>query len=181
MEASRKVGLDLGRYGGSQTDGKHNAKVSGGSSSSSASSLNQMCPVKPGRKANPSITATNSRGQTVAFCCKGCKANFWRPIDFKNTNACFLIFLIEKGIKFNLRRVWYEHQTVLSLVFSATLVLAILGNLLFAKKMFGHRLGLSRVGGWNSCPLGFFEEKKKKNTRRDRFLGLIWECPTVLF
>lgn len=76
MEASRKVGLDLGRYGGSQTDGKHNAKVSGGSSSSSASSLNPMCPIKPGRKANPSITATNSRGQTVAFCCKGCKSKF---------------------------------------------------------------------------------------------------------
>jgi hypothetical protein len=75
MEASLKVGLDLGRYGGGQEDGKHNAKISNGSSSS-ASSLNAMCPIKPNRKANPSITATNSRGETVAFCCKGCKSKF---------------------------------------------------------------------------------------------------------
>ena len=74
MEASRKIGLDLGRYGGGQEDGRFNAKVSGGSSS--ASSLNQMCPVKKDRKANPSITAKNSRGQTVAFCCNGCKNKY---------------------------------------------------------------------------------------------------------
>jgi hypothetical protein len=74
MEASLKVGLDLGRYGGGQEDGIHNSKISNGSSSSS--SLNQMCPVKPDRKANPAITATNSKGQTVAFCCKGCKSKF---------------------------------------------------------------------------------------------------------
>lgn len=74
MEASRKIGLDLGRYGGGQEDGRFNAKVSGGSSSTS--SLNQMCPVKKDRKANPSITAKNSRGQTVAFCCNGCKNKY---------------------------------------------------------------------------------------------------------
>jgi hypothetical protein len=77
MEASRKVGLDLGRYGGGQEDGQFNAKIRNGSSSpSSSSSLNAMCPIKPDRKANPSITATNSRGKTVAFCCKGCKNKF---------------------------------------------------------------------------------------------------------
>jgi len=75
MDASRKVGLDLGRYGGEQQDARHNAKIRNGSSSS-ASSLNAMCPIKPDRKANPSITATNSNGQTVAFCCKGCKNKF---------------------------------------------------------------------------------------------------------
>jgi hypothetical protein len=74
MEASRKIGLDLGRYGGGQEDGRFNAKVSGGSKSTS--SLNQMCPVKKDRKANPSITAKNSRGQTVAFCCNGCKNKY---------------------------------------------------------------------------------------------------------
>jgi hypothetical protein len=74
MEASRKIGLDLGRYGGGQEDGRFNAKVSGGSNSTS--SLNQMCPVKKDRKANPSITAKNSRGQTVAFCCNGCKNKY---------------------------------------------------------------------------------------------------------
>ena len=30
MEASRKVGLDLGRYGGSQEDGRYNEKVRNG-------------------------------------------------------------------------------------------------------------------------------------------------------
>ena len=75
MEASRKVGLDLGRYGGAEEDARYNAKVREGSSSS-ASSLNVMCPIKKDRKANPSITATNSNGQTVAFCCKGCKSKF---------------------------------------------------------------------------------------------------------
>ncbi len=75
MDASRKVGLDLGRYGGAEEDARYNAKVREGSSSS-ASSLNAMCPIKKDRKANPSITATNSRGQTVAFCCKGCKSKF---------------------------------------------------------------------------------------------------------
>ena len=75
MEASRKIGLDLGKYGGGQEDGRYNAKISNVSQSSS-SSLNSMCPVKPDRKANPSITAKNSRGETVAFCCKGCKNKF---------------------------------------------------------------------------------------------------------
>ena len=59
MEASRKIGLDLGKYGGGQEDGRYNAKISNVSQSSS--SLNSMCPVKPDRKANPSITAKNSR------------------------------------------------------------------------------------------------------------------------
>jgi hypothetical protein len=77
MEASRKVGIDLGRYGGGQEDGKYNAKISNASNASgSSSSLNQMCPIKPDRKANPSITAKNARGETVAFCCKGCKNKF---------------------------------------------------------------------------------------------------------
>ena len=33
MEASRKVGLDLGRYGGSQEDGRYNEKVRNGEKS----------------------------------------------------------------------------------------------------------------------------------------------------
>ena len=74
MDASRKIGLDLGRYGGGQEDGRYNAKVSNGSNKTS--SLNAMCPIKPDRKANPSITAKDSRGTTVAFCCKGCKNKF---------------------------------------------------------------------------------------------------------
>jgi hypothetical protein len=74
MDASRKIGLDLGRYGGGQEDGRYNAKVSNGSNKTS--SLNAMCPIKPDRKANPSITAKDSRGSTVAFCCKGCKNKF---------------------------------------------------------------------------------------------------------
>lgn len=74
MEASRKIGLDLGKYGGGQEDGRYNAKISNVSQSSSP--LNSMCPIKPDRKANPSITAKNSRGETVAFCCKGCKNKF---------------------------------------------------------------------------------------------------------
>ena len=78
MEASRKVGLDLGRYGGGQEDGRHNSKVS--NTANNTSSLNKMCPVKTDRKANPSITAKNSRGETVAFCCKGCK-NKYASVD----------------------------------------------------------------------------------------------------
>jgi hypothetical protein len=74
MDASRKIGLDLGRYGGGQEDGRFNAKISGGSNKTS--SLNAMCPIKTDRKANPSITAKDSRGTTVAFCCKGCKNKF---------------------------------------------------------------------------------------------------------
>ena len=78
MEASKKVGLDIGRYGGEELDARHNPKVRSGSGSSSdkPSALNEMCPVKPDRKANPAITARDSRGQTVAFCCKGCKNKF---------------------------------------------------------------------------------------------------------
>ena len=68
------MGLDLGRYGGGQEDGQYNAKTR--QASTSTSSLNQMCPIKPDRKANPSITAKDSNGKTVAFCCKGCKNKF---------------------------------------------------------------------------------------------------------
>jgi hypothetical protein len=75
MEASRKVGLDLGRYNGAEEDGRYNAKISS-SVGGNSTSLNAMCPVKTDRKANPSITAQNSSGQTVAFCCKGCKNKF---------------------------------------------------------------------------------------------------------
>ncbi|MBT3667327.1 MAG: hypothetical protein HN548_07585, partial [Opitutae bacterium] len=74
MEASRKIGLDLGKYGGGQEDGRYNSKVS--NTSQNTSTINKMCPVKTDRKANPSITAKNSRGQTVAFCCKGCKNKY---------------------------------------------------------------------------------------------------------
>ena len=38
--------------------------------------INEMCPIKPDRRADPSITAKNSKGETVAFCCNGCKNKF---------------------------------------------------------------------------------------------------------
>ena len=38
--------------------------------------LNEMCPVKPDRRADPAITAKDSKGETVAFCCNGCKNKF---------------------------------------------------------------------------------------------------------
>ena len=74
MDASRKIGLDLGKYGGGQEDGRYNAKVS--NTSQNSSSINKMCPVKKDRKANPAITTKNSSGQTIAFCCKGCKNKY---------------------------------------------------------------------------------------------------------
>ena len=40
------------------------------------SPLNEMCPIKPDRRADPDITAKNSKGETVAFCCNGCKNRF---------------------------------------------------------------------------------------------------------
>jgi hypothetical protein len=75
MDASRKIGLDLGRYGGGQEDGRYNSKIQNGSPAASVG-INPMCPIKPDRKANPSITAKDSRGRTVAFCCNGCKNKF---------------------------------------------------------------------------------------------------------
>ena len=74
MDASRKIGLDLGKYGGGQEDGRYNSKIQSGSPASSG--INPMCPIKPDRKANPSITTKDSRGRTVAFCCNGCKNKF---------------------------------------------------------------------------------------------------------
>ena len=44
--------------------------------SKKAAPLNEMCPIKPDRRADPSITAKNSKGETVAFCCNGCKNKF---------------------------------------------------------------------------------------------------------
>ena len=41
-----------------------------------AAPLNEMCPIKPDRRADPSITAKNAKGETVAFCCNGCKNKF---------------------------------------------------------------------------------------------------------
>ena len=74
MDASRKIGLDLGKYGGGQEDGRYNAKVS--NTSQNSSTINKMCPVKKDRKANPAITTKNSSGQTIAFCCKGFKNKY---------------------------------------------------------------------------------------------------------
>ena len=39
-------------------------------------SLNEMCPIRPGRPADPAITAKDENGKTVAFCCNGCKDQF---------------------------------------------------------------------------------------------------------
>jgi len=38
--------------------------------------LNEMCPIKPDRRADPDITVKNSKGETVALCCNGCKNKF---------------------------------------------------------------------------------------------------------
>jgi len=38
--------------------------------------INQNCPIRPGRLADPNITAKNEKGETVAFCCNGCKDRF---------------------------------------------------------------------------------------------------------
>ena len=38
--------------------------------------INENCPIKPGRLADPNITAKNEKGDTVAFCCNGCKDQF---------------------------------------------------------------------------------------------------------
>jgi len=38
--------------------------------------INENCPIRTGRKADPSITAKNEKGETVAFCCNGCKDQF---------------------------------------------------------------------------------------------------------
>jgi hypothetical protein len=38
--------------------------------------LNEMCPIKTDRRADPDITARNSKGETIAFCCNGCKNKF---------------------------------------------------------------------------------------------------------
>ena len=41
-----------------------------------AAPLNEMCPIKPDRRADPDITAKNSKGEVVAFCCRGCVNKF---------------------------------------------------------------------------------------------------------
>jgi hypothetical protein len=35
--------------------------------------INENCPIRTGRLADPNITAKNEKGETVAFCCNGCK------------------------------------------------------------------------------------------------------------
>ena len=38
--------------------------------------INENCPIRPGRIADPNITAKNEKGELVAFCCNGCKDQF---------------------------------------------------------------------------------------------------------
>ncbi len=45
---------------------------------------NVNCPIKPGRAADPAITAVGNDGKAVAFCCNGCKNRF---IDQQATAA----------------------------------------------------------------------------------------------
>ena len=54
--------------------------------SKKAAPLNEMCPIKPDRRADPSITAKNSKGETVAFCCNGCKNKFAAAQPAKTNN-----------------------------------------------------------------------------------------------
>jgi hypothetical protein len=38
--------------------------------------VNSNCPIKPGRAVDPSIKALNEKGETIGFCCNGCKNKF---------------------------------------------------------------------------------------------------------
>ena len=38
--------------------------------------INEKCPIRKGRDADPSIIAKNEKGETVAFCCDNCKDQF---------------------------------------------------------------------------------------------------------
>ncbi|MEK9773526.1 MAG: DUF1549 domain-containing protein [Opitutae bacterium] len=38
--------------------------------------INDKCPIRTGRDADPSITAKNEKGETVAFCCDNCREQF---------------------------------------------------------------------------------------------------------
>ncbi len=48
--------------------------------------LNLMCPIKPNRDADSSITAKNEKGETVAFCCNGCKNKFTASLPTMASN-----------------------------------------------------------------------------------------------
>ncbi|MBU61868.1 MAG: hypothetical protein CMI26_05135 [Opitutae bacterium] len=76
FKAAKKVGLELGRYGGGLEDGKYVGNKDGGKIAAQVStSTNSTCPMKPGRAVNPSITVVQN-GKTIAFCCNGCKSKF---------------------------------------------------------------------------------------------------------
>jgi hypothetical protein len=45
--------------------------------------INEKCPIKTNRDANPNITAKNEKGQTIAFCCNGCKNKFMASLPAK--------------------------------------------------------------------------------------------------
>ena len=51
-----------------------------------AAPLNEMCPIKPDRRADPDITAKNSKGEVVAFCCRGCVNKFSAAPPAMNNN-----------------------------------------------------------------------------------------------
>ena len=38
--------------------------------------INTDCPIKPGRAVDPGIKALNEKGETIGFCCNGCKNKF---------------------------------------------------------------------------------------------------------
>jgi len=46
--------------------------------------INENCPIRPGRLADPNITAKNEKGETVAFCCNGCKDQFLENLPAMN-------------------------------------------------------------------------------------------------
>ena len=54
--------------------------------SAKSSPLNEMCPIKPDRRADPAITAKNEKGETVAFCCNGCKNKFAASLPLPSDN-----------------------------------------------------------------------------------------------
>jgi len=80
FKAAKKVGLDLGTYGGGLEDGKYVGNKDGGKVVAKAGTAqNSNCPIKPGNAVDPGITVVHN-GKTIAFCCNGCKNKYTAQI-----------------------------------------------------------------------------------------------------
>jgi hypothetical protein len=63
--------------------------------SSPMAKLNEKCPIKTNRDADPSITAKNEKGETVAFCCNGCKNKFMAALPAPNSKDKMMMVKME--------------------------------------------------------------------------------------